>query len=31
MVPGDALLIDGIELEDGWQWRPDVVEGEVAT
>ncbi len=29
ITPGDALLIDGIELvEDGWQWRPDVVQDE---
>jgi Zn finger protein HypA/HybF involved in hydrogenase expression len=33
ITPGDALLIDGIELVgDGWQWRPDlVVEDEVHT
>jgi hydrogenase nickel incorporation protein HypA/HybF len=31
ITPGDALLIDGVEVEDGWQWRPDLVEGEVAT
>ena len=23
IVPGDALLIDAIELDDGWQFRPD--------
>jgi len=32
LTPDDVLLIDGVELvEDGWQWRPDVVEDEVAT
>jgi hydrogenase nickel incorporation protein HypA/HybF len=34
IVPGDALLIDAIELDDGWHTRPDapdVVEHEVAT
>jgi len=29
IVPGDALLIDAIELDDGWQYRPDVLDVEV--
>ena len=32
LTPDDALLVDGIELvEDGWQWRPGLVENEVTT
>jgi Zn finger protein HypA/HybF involved in hydrogenase expression len=35
IVPGDVLLIDAIELDDGWHFRPDtpedVAEAEVAT
>jgi hydrogenase nickel incorporation protein HypA/HybF len=26
IVPGDALLIDAIELDDGWHYRPDVAQ-----
>jgi Zn finger protein HypA/HybF involved in hydrogenase expression len=25
IVPGDALLIDAIELDDGWRYRPDAI------
>jgi hydrogenase nickel incorporation protein HypA/HybF len=25
-VPGEQLTIEAIELEDGWQFRPDAVE-----
>ena len=31
IIPGDALLIDAIELDDGWHFRPDLVNDEVAT
>ena len=24
IVPGDALVIDAIELDDGWHLRPDL-------
>jgi Zn finger protein HypA/HybF involved in hydrogenase expression len=24
ILPGDTLLVDGIELEDGWRFRPDL-------
>lgn len=30
IVPGDALLIDAIELDDGWHTRPDLAEEEAA-
>jgi hydrogenase nickel incorporation protein HypA/HybF len=30
IMPGDAVLIDAIELADGWYFRPDAVEDEVA-
>jgi hydrogenase nickel incorporation protein HypA/HybF len=30
IIPGDALLIDAIELDDGWHFRPDLVSDEVA-
>ena len=23
IVPGEVLLVDAIELEDGWQYRPE--------
>jgi hypothetical protein len=26
IIPGDALLIDAIELDDGWRYRPDTEE-----
>jgi Zn finger protein HypA/HybF involved in hydrogenase expression len=26
IIPGDALLIDAIELDDGWRYRPDAEE-----
>jgi hydrogenase nickel incorporation protein HypA/HybF len=26
IVPGDALLIDAIELQDGWRYRPEPAE-----
>jgi Zn finger protein HypA/HybF involved in hydrogenase expression len=25
IVPGDVLLVDGVELDDGWRWHPDLV------
>ena len=31
MTDDDALLVDGVELEDGWRWRPDAVQDEVVT
>lgn len=31
IIDGDGLLIDAIELDDGWHLRPDLVEAEVAT
>ena len=31
IIPGDALLIDAIELDDGWHFRPELVNDEVAT
>jgi hydrogenase nickel incorporation protein HypA/HybF len=30
IIPGDGVLIDAIELDDGWHSRPDLVE-ETAT
>lgn len=30
MVPGDALVIEAIERDDGWQLRPDTPEPEEA-
>ena len=26
IIPGDGVLIDAIELDDGWHTRPDLVE-----
>jgi hydrogenase nickel incorporation protein HypA/HybF len=26
IVSGDELLVDAIELEDGWRYRPDLVQ-----
>jgi hydrogenase nickel incorporation protein HypA/HybF len=26
IIPGDGLLIDAVELEDGWRYRPEVTE-----
>ena len=31
MTDDDALLVDGVELDDGWRWRPDAVQDEVVT
>jgi hydrogenase nickel incorporation protein HypA/HybF len=28
IIPGDALLIDAIELDDGWHFRPDLAPDE---
>ena len=30
IVPGGELLIDAIELDDGWHYRPDVAESGVS-
>jgi hydrogenase nickel incorporation protein HypA/HybF len=31
IIPGDGVLIDAIELDDGWHTRPDLVEQEAVT
>jgi hypothetical protein len=31
IIPGDDVLIDAIELDDGWHTRPDLVEQEAVT
>jgi len=31
IVPGDVLTIEGVELDDGWHYRPDAVEQATVT
>lgn len=31
IVPGDVLLVDAVQLPDGWEYRPGLVPDELAT